>query len=128
MNGLDPKKPIYPGQNLKVPRSKATTVKAVVHTVRSGDTLTAIAKKFNVSVQSLADANGLDPKRPIRPGDELRVPPRGSSGKSGGGSSSSQPSGEGRGRGSRRRRGRAMRWRPGEPRAGAASSEGTTAR
>ncbi len=91
MNGLDPKKPIYPGQNLKVPRSKATTVKAVVHTVRSGDTLTAIAKKFNVSVQSLADANGLDPKRPIRPGDELRVPPRGSSRKSGG-SGSARPS------------------------------------
>lgn len=74
MNNLDPKKPIYPGQNLKVPRSRATSVKAVVHTVRSGDTLTAIARKFNVTVQSLAEANGIDPKRPIRPGDELRIP------------------------------------------------------
>lgn len=74
MNNLDPKKAIYPGQSLKVPRSKATSVKAVVHTVRSGDTLTAIARKFNVTVQSLAEANGIDPKRAIRPGDELRIP------------------------------------------------------
>lgn len=94
MNGLDPKKAIYPGQNLKVPRSRATSVKSVVHTVRSGDTLTAIARKFNVSVQSLADANGLDPKRPIRPGDELRVPPRGSGSKG----SSSGAGGKSRGR------------------------------
>lgn len=87
MNGLDQKKPIHPGQNLKVPRSKATSVKAVVHTVRSGDTLSGIARKFSVSVQSLADANGIDAKRPIRPGDELRVPAR--SGKA----SSGKPSG-----------------------------------
>jgi predicted Zn-dependent peptidase/LysM repeat protein len=91
MNQLDPKKPIYPGQSLKVPRSKATSVKAVVHTVRAGDTLTAIARKFNVTVQSLAEANGIDPKRPIRAGDELRVPSAqstsSSSGKSSGGAS-----------------------------------------
>lgn len=74
MNGLDPKKPIFPGQSLKVPRSRAANVKSVVHTVRAGDTLTAIARRYNVTVQSLADANGIDPKRPIRPGDELRIP------------------------------------------------------
>lgn len=126
MNGLDPKKPIYPGQNLKVPRSKATTVKAVVHTVRSGDTLTAIAKKFNVSVQSLADANGLDPKRPIRPGDELRVPPRGSSGKSGGGSSSSQPSGGGQGASQQKTPGRVHEVKAGETLGGIALKYGVS--
>lgn len=88
MNGLDPKKPIFPGQSLKVPRSKATSVKSIVHTVRSGDTLTAIARKYGVTVQSLADANGIDPKRPIRPGDELRVPSRKSSGTSSQGATS----------------------------------------
>lgn len=47
------------------------------HTVRSGDSLARIAKRHNVSLTSLAGANGLAPDAGLRPGQVLRVPERG---------------------------------------------------
>jgi LysM repeat protein len=44
------------------------------YTVRPGDSLTAIAKRYGVSLQSLADANRLDWRRPLLIGVVLHVP------------------------------------------------------
>lgn len=45
-----------------------------IHTVKSGDTLTAIARKFDMSVSELADANKLDPDKPLRLGAKIKGP------------------------------------------------------
>ncbi len=42
--------------------------------VQSGDTLTSIAQKFNVPVQSIADTNKMQPNAPLRVGDKLTIP------------------------------------------------------
>lgn len=42
--------------------------------IKAGDTLTAIAKRFNLQLSQLMDANpGLDPRR-MRPGQKINVP------------------------------------------------------
>ena len=46
--------------------------------VKKGDTLTRIAKRTGVSVQSLAEANGLTAKSPLKAGSRLRLPGTGS--------------------------------------------------
>ncbi|ATC31491.1 LysM peptidoglycan-binding domain-containing protein [Caulobacter vibrioides] len=45
-----------------------------VHTVKSGDTLTAIARKFDMSLSELADANKLDPDKPLKLGAKIKGP------------------------------------------------------
>ena len=45
-----------------------------VHTVKSGDTLTSIARKFDMSVSELADANDLNSKKTLRLGAKIRGP------------------------------------------------------
>jgi len=44
------------------------------YTVRAGDSLTVIAKRYGVSFQTMAEANGLDWRRPLLIGVVLRVP------------------------------------------------------
>ena len=44
------------------------------YTVRSGDSLTAIAQRYHVSLQALADANGLSWRKPLLIGVVLHVP------------------------------------------------------
>lgn len=47
------------------------------HRVRSGDTLERIARNYGVSLTALRQANsGLNPRR-LRPGQSVRIPPRG---------------------------------------------------
>jgi murein DD-endopeptidase MepM/ murein hydrolase activator NlpD len=45
-----------------------------VYTVKSGDTLTAIAKRFDMSVKEVADANDLDSDKPLRLGAKIKGP------------------------------------------------------
>ena len=47
------------------------------HTVRSGQSLARIARRHQVSVASLAAANGLSRNAQLRPGQVLRIPERG---------------------------------------------------
>ena len=47
------------------------------HSVQSGQTLGAIAKRYRVSVTNLAAANGLKKTSSLRVGQVLRVPPKG---------------------------------------------------
>lgn len=45
------------------------------HRVKSGDTLWAISRSAGISVQQLAELNGINPSQPIRPGQILLLPP-----------------------------------------------------
>ena len=88
-NALGVKDGIRAGQRLRVappaaPR-RATTVRvatagstvgegARTHTVRRGETLTGLAKRYGVSVQALRDANGLSDRDGLRPGATIRIP------------------------------------------------------
>ncbi len=47
--------------------------KVVQYTVQSGDTLWAIARKFNVSPMDLLSLNNMDKNTSLRPGDTVRV-------------------------------------------------------
>ncbi|SBS74059.1 LysM peptidoglycan-binding domain-containing protein [uncultured Microbacterium sp.] len=80
---------IYPGQKLAVsasapaastPAKSAAPAKtaprtssAATHTVRSGDTLWAIAQKHGISVATLCDLNGLRSTSVIHPGQKLKL-------------------------------------------------------
>ncbi len=45
-----------------------------IHTVKSGDTLTAIARKFDISVSDLADDNKLKADKPLKLGAKIKGP------------------------------------------------------
>ena len=48
--------------------------KPKVHTVYSGQRLGSIAKRYNVSVEELCQANGISSRDPIKPGQKLIIP------------------------------------------------------
>jgi membrane-bound lytic murein transglycosylase D len=50
------------------------TAGARTHTVRRGETLTALAKRYGVSVQALRAANGLTERDGLRAGATIRIP------------------------------------------------------
>jgi membrane-bound lytic murein transglycosylase D len=75
---------IYPGQELvlHVPRGKkvkgatllaAANSKATSYTVRKGDTLSAISRRFRVQLTDLLRWNNLNSKSRIFPGDRLQI-------------------------------------------------------
>lgn len=81
LNGLSWKSVIFPGQVLSLTGapSKGTAPSAPVspggsYQVRSGDTVSAIAARFGVSTQSILDANGMNWKSIIYPGQSLVIP------------------------------------------------------
>jgi LysM repeat protein len=55
-------------------RLRTVPVAQLIYVVRSGDSLTAIARRFRTSVATLARANRLDPSRYLIIGKRLRVP------------------------------------------------------
>jgi LysM repeat protein len=84
-NGLDSRAFIRVGQTLTVPgASGAATAPAAAtatgtgtgtgtHTVTSGETVSAIAKRYGTTVQAIVAANGLDSRAFIRVGQTLTV-------------------------------------------------------
>lgn len=50
------------------------TTRRTVHIVRSGETLSAIAEQFRVPLSSLLQANRLNRRSRIKPGDAIRIP------------------------------------------------------
>ena len=54
--------------------SKKATLKGKKHSVRPGETLSGISKKYRVHLQDLCQANGLSPQARIKPGRVLSVP------------------------------------------------------
>lgn len=55
-------------------RNSAAMSGGRVHTVRKGETLTALAVRYGVSVSALSSANGLSTKAKVRIGQRLRIP------------------------------------------------------
>tara|TARA_R110001599_G_scaffold9079_2_gene45179 strand:+ start:4736 stop:6655 length:1920 start_codon:yes stop_codon:yes gene_type:complete len=88
-NGMAPKDPIKPGQQLVIwsKKSNAQTAKPANNTiykkremiqkvgyyVRKGDSLDRIANKFNVSIKDLLTWNKLDRKKYLQPGQKLTI-------------------------------------------------------
>jgi FOG: LysM repeat len=110
-NGLSWSSIIYPGQTIAIPAAPAAATSGPSielvsdvtpapeaapapsapaptssYTIKSGDTISAIASRFGVSVQAILAANGLSASSIIYPGGTLVIPAAGSS--SGGGATS----------------------------------------
>ncbi len=75
---------IKPGQKLYIPNAGAEATKVAVrqaesvrqvitHRVRSGDTIWAIARRYNVQAQNILSTNNLSKTSVIRPGDKLKI-------------------------------------------------------
>lgn len=81
-NHLDRRGRIYAGQHLRLPAAAVRTVtKAAAptrttkgYTVRSGDTLSAIAVRLRSTPAAIAKASRISVSRPIMPGQRLSVP------------------------------------------------------
>ncbi len=82
INGLEPDQVLYPGQKLRVPGTRKVSVAAaendvpkrkIQYTVRSGDSLWVIARRFNVSVARLRQWNTLPQRALLQPGQKLDV-------------------------------------------------------
>ena len=82
-NGLSMSSVIYPGQSLKLSgsssspaastSSKSSSSSGGTYKVKSGDTLSGIAAKNNVSLSTLLKANGLSQSSIIYPGQQLKL-------------------------------------------------------
>jgi len=82
-NGLDSRAFIRVGQTLTIPGAGAATTTTTAaapaatggsHTVASGETVSAIAKRYGTTVSAITAANGLDSRAFIRVGQTLTIP------------------------------------------------------
>ncbi|WP_431837598.1 LysM peptidoglycan-binding domain-containing protein [Cellulomonas sp. Y8] len=84
-NGLDSRAFIRVGQTLTIPGAAAATASGAAaaaapaatggaHTVASGETVSAIAKRYGTTVAAVVSANGLDSRAFIRVGQPLTIP------------------------------------------------------
>lgn len=69
INGISDPDKIYPGQKIKISGGGGATY----YTVKSGDTLSGIAKKYGTTYQNLAKINGIQNPNVIYPGQKIRV-------------------------------------------------------
>lgn len=74
MNALRSRHRIHAGQRLRVSGAVSLPPETDTYTVRRGDNLTEIARRFGVSVSDLAAWNGLRSRNRIHPGQKLKVP------------------------------------------------------
>jgi LysM repeat protein len=72
VNGLNNPNLIYVGQELIIPQKEVGA--AQIYTVRSGDTLSAIAARYGVTVEAIMQANGLANANMIFAGQQLQMP------------------------------------------------------
>lgn len=77
MNHIKNPNLIYPGEKLRITESTNTSLNPVLqnnyYTVQKGDTLWAIARKYGVTVQYLANLNGISNPNLIYPGQIIKV-------------------------------------------------------
>jgi membrane-bound lytic murein transglycosylase D len=77
-NGMGRSTQIKAGQRIRIgetPTERArVATRGSTHTVRSGDTLTGVARRYGVSLRALSSANGLSASAKIRIGQRLRIP------------------------------------------------------
>jgi LysM repeat protein len=78
LNAISDVNRIWVGQSLEIPaenpRLPRSTPPPVMHRVRAGETLSAIALRYRVSVDALAQANGISDPNRITIGQSLRIP------------------------------------------------------
>jgi membrane-bound lytic murein transglycosylase D len=72
-NKKTPKDTLQPGQQLVLWSSQTTPRKSVSYTIKNGDSLWAISRKFNVSVAQVREWNGLSDRSMLQPGQSLRL-------------------------------------------------------
>ena len=77
-NKLGRRRTIYPGQKLKINGRTSGSLSGAARTyiVKRGDTLGAIARRYNVSVSKIVSWNNLGRRRLIYPGQKLKVSSR----------------------------------------------------
>lgn len=77
-SGIDPGKPIFPGQVLKVPVVGGVKKPPAprVHTVKKGDSLSVIAQRYGTHVADIVKLNKINPKKAIIVGQKLTIPPK----------------------------------------------------
>ncbi len=76
-NNLNNPHNIKAGTRICIPSSKdlkGGSSSTIVHTVRPGDTLWAIARKYGVNQEELMRVNSLNKRSKIMPGDRLKIP------------------------------------------------------
>jgi membrane-bound lytic murein transglycosylase D len=75
LNNLHGNRFIYPGQKIKVPAngSSPTADQKIVHVVQRGDTLTKIAKRYNVRLSSVRSWNNIYGNQLIYPGQKIVI-------------------------------------------------------
>ena len=80
VNGIKNPNLIFPGQvfriftNTNINGNVTNEVSHVVYTVKRGNTLSGIARRFGVSVQSIVDLNQIPNPNLIFPGQKFRIP------------------------------------------------------
>ena len=72
-NELHPKTPLKVGSRLSISPSKRSVVRNVRYKVRQGDSLYAIAKRFETSASAIAAVNGIQKDDLLRPGQQLKL-------------------------------------------------------
>ena len=82
-SNFDAKARLQRGQTIKVPASKELVDrqlndKAVSYKVKSGDTLTGVAKRYNIGLSDLASANNLNTNSNLILGRTITIPANGS--------------------------------------------------
>lgn len=64
---------LHPGQQLVLWSEQTEQRKSVSYTIKNGDSLWAISRKFNVSVAQVREWNGLSDRALLQPGQNLRL-------------------------------------------------------
>ena len=70
LNKLSPSKSLHAGQVIKIPAGSSTPDS---YTVQSGDSLTAVANKYNLQVSQVAELNGLHTNSGLFVGQKLKL-------------------------------------------------------
>jgi membrane-bound lytic murein transglycosylase D len=74
LNDLSSNAVIYPGQMIKVSKASSRTPSMKHHKVSSGETITAIARRYGVSASEVLRLNGLGSRDRIYPGQMIKIP------------------------------------------------------
>ncbi len=82
-SNFDAKARLQRGQTIKVPATKEQVAlklndESVSYKVSSGDTLTGVAKRYNIAISDLAAANGLNNNSQLTLGRNITIPAKGS--------------------------------------------------